>query len=119
MVMHQKNISKGNVATLERIAATYAGELGEQGAALLEVAKVKPHKKKRFQWLQEHRRSLIVELVRLGLIPVWDENEMHLEFVQDTRKALELRCLEIDTELRFHAELLEAYEADVQGGTTE
>ncbi len=72
-VMEQSNISKGNIGNLERIAATYGGELGERGAALVEMAKVKPHKRKRIKWLRETRRPLFLELVRLGLAEEWHD----------------------------------------------
>ncbi len=73
-VMDQRNISKGNMATLQRIATEYDTELGEQGAALVEMAKVKPHRKKRIRWLHENRRPLLVELVRLGLIEAYESD---------------------------------------------
>lgn len=119
-VMDQKNISKGNMATLQRIATDYDTELGEQGAALLEMAKVKPHRKKRIRWLYENRHPLFVELVRLGLIADWDGDYygMNARMVGDAHRELDLRCLEIDTELRFHYELIEAYEADAFGVAT-
>ena len=73
-VLEQRNISTGNRETLTRISTTYSGELGEQARVVLEVARVKPHRKRRVQWLRQHRRDLFDELVRLGFL--WDVEEL-------------------------------------------
>jgi hypothetical protein len=74
------------------------------------------HQKK----LQLFGSLLFIELVSLGLVEKWyDEHGMDSSLVLDARKALELRSLEIDTERRFQAELIQAYEAGLQEGAAE
>jgi len=78
-VLEQSNISKGNRANLERIAKTYADELGERAMVVLEVAKVKSHKGRRIKWLRENRRDLFDEMVRLGFFYIVDADGEMLE----------------------------------------
>jgi hypothetical protein len=108
-ILDQKNISAGNIQSLKRIAETYTDELGAAGAVLVKVARVKSHKKKRISFLRQKHPDIYWELVRLGML--WED-----EAEESTELEMELRCLEIDTELRFLFDCLEAYEAEALGG---
>ncbi len=107
-VLGQKNISAGNIQSLERIAETYDGKLGETGAVLAKMARVKPHKKKRIRFLRQKHPDIYRELVRLGI--VWEDGEE-----ESTELELEFQCLELDSETQFLFDLDEACGAEVPG----
>jgi succinylglutamate desuccinylase len=66
--LKQSHISATNTARLRTLAASDAPRLAELAAIVIEVAEVKPFKKRRLQVLARERRDLLDALERTGLI---------------------------------------------------
>jgi len=66
--MEQSHISDKNVKRLQILSASENERIAELAAIVLEVAKVKPYKKRRLQVLARERRDLLDDLERTGLI---------------------------------------------------
>jgi hypothetical protein len=66
--MEQSHISDKNVARLKILAVSENQRIAELAGIVLEVAKVKPYKKRRLQVLARERRNLLDDLERTGLI---------------------------------------------------
>ena len=66
--LKQSHISEKNVARLRILAASGNHRIGELATIVLEVAQVKPHKKRRLKVLAEERRDLLEKLEETGLI---------------------------------------------------
>jgi len=66
--LKQSHISATNTARLRTLAASEAPRLAELAAVVIEVAEVKPFKKRRLQVLARERRDLLDALERTGLI---------------------------------------------------
>jgi succinylglutamate desuccinylase len=66
--LKQSHISAKNTARLRTLAASDDPRLGELAAIVIEVAEVKPFKKRRLQVLARERRDLLDALERTGLI---------------------------------------------------
>ncbi|MFH1116488.1 MAG: hypothetical protein V1792_21455 [Pseudomonadota bacterium] len=66
--MEQRHISDKNVERLQILSASENERIAELAGIVLEVAKVKPYKKKRLQVLARERRDLLEALERTGLI---------------------------------------------------
>ena len=66
--LKQSHISAKNTARLRTLAASDDPRLAELAAVLIEVAEVKPFKKRRLQVLARERRDLLDALERTGLI---------------------------------------------------
>ena len=66
--LSQSNISKKNVNRLTELVASESNEIAELAGIVLEVAKVKPHKKRRLKMLARERRDLLEKLRDTGLI---------------------------------------------------
>ena len=66
--LKQSHISATNTARLRTLAASDDPRLGELAAIVIEVAEVKPFKKRRLQVLARERRDLLDALERTGLI---------------------------------------------------
>jgi ribosome-binding protein aMBF1 (putative translation factor) len=64
----QSHISTKNRARLGRLAASSDPEVAELAAIVIEVAKVKPYKRRRLKVLAWQRRDLLDALERTGLI---------------------------------------------------
>ena len=68
MLHRQKNISQGNIETLEKFVQSGHPRLVEQAKVVLEIARVKPGKKRRYKFLWENHRHLLEDLFRAELI---------------------------------------------------
>ena len=66
--LQQSHISAKNTARLRKLAASSNARIAELAAIVIEVAQVKPFKKRRFQVLARERRDLLDALERTGLI---------------------------------------------------
>ena len=66
--LKQSHISATNTARLRTLAASDDPRLAELAAIVIEVAEVKPFKKRRLQVLVRERRDLLDALERTGLI---------------------------------------------------
>ncbi len=66
--LKQSHISEKNVARLKTLASSENHKIGELATIVLEVAQVKPHKKRRLKVLAKERRDLLEKLEETGLI---------------------------------------------------
>jgi hypothetical protein len=66
--LEQSHISDKNVTRLQVLAASPSDEVAEHAAIVLEVAVVKPYKRRRLKFLASHHRDLLEKLIRTGLI---------------------------------------------------
>ena len=66
--LHQSHISAKNTARLKQLAASNNPRIAELAAIVIEVAQIKPFKKRRLQVLARERRDLLDALERTGLI---------------------------------------------------
>ncbi len=66
--IHQSNISKKNIKRLEKLVCSQNQEIAELANIVLEVALIKPHKKKRIKFLAKTNRELLSKLEETGLI---------------------------------------------------
>jgi len=66
--LRQSHISKKNVNRLSVLAESGNEKIAELAGIVLEVAKVKPHKKRRLKVLARERRDLLDKLDETGLI---------------------------------------------------
>ncbi len=66
--LHQSNISEKNVARLSELATSEKPEIAKLARIVLEIGKVKPHKRKRLSFLARNHRDLITRLEETGLI---------------------------------------------------
>jgi hypothetical protein len=66
--LEQSHISKKNVARLTILAESENKKISELAGIVLEVAKVKPYKKRRLKVLARERRDLLEKLDETGLI---------------------------------------------------
>lgn len=66
--LKQSNISRKNVARLEKLTSSSNKEISELASIVLEVAKVKPYKKRRLKFLAREHRDLLKKLETTGLI---------------------------------------------------
>jgi len=66
--MSQSNISKKNVERLNVLADSENEKVSELANIVLEVARVKPYKKRRLKMLARERRDLLEKLDETGLI---------------------------------------------------
>ena len=71
--LKQSHISTKNTARLRRLAASSDPEVAELAAIVIEVAKVKPYKRRRLKVLARQRRDLLDVLERTGLIAAHHE----------------------------------------------
>ena len=66
--LQQSNISKKNINRLSELATSEDDKIAEWAGIVLEVAKVKPHQKRRLKFLAKERRDLLKKLDETGLI---------------------------------------------------
>lgn len=66
--LHQSNISKKNIVRLRELLGSPNSETHYLARLVLEVARVKPHKRKRYRFLRENHPDLIAELEEEGLV---------------------------------------------------
>jgi hypothetical protein len=66
--LRQSHISEKNVARLRKLAGSDNKEIAELAAIVLEVAEVKPYRKRRLKVLARERQDLLRKLDETGLI---------------------------------------------------
>ena len=66
--LKQSNISSKNIGRLVKLSNSSNSEIAEHATIVLEVAKVKPHKKGRIRFLARKHRALLNKLDETGLI---------------------------------------------------
>ncbi len=66
--MNQSNISRKNIARLRKLTLSDNSRVSDLAAIMLEVALVKPHKKRRLKVLAKEHRELFVKVSESGLI---------------------------------------------------
>ncbi|MBI5966714.1 MAG: hypothetical protein HY882_02490, partial [Deltaproteobacteria bacterium] len=66
--LRQSHISDKNVARLKTLASSDNRRIAELAAIVLEVAQVKPYKKRRLKVLAKERKHLLLKLEETGLI---------------------------------------------------
>jgi hypothetical protein len=66
--LKQSHISAKNMARLRILAASSNSRIAELAALVVEVAQIKPGKRRRLQTLARERRDLLAALERTGLI---------------------------------------------------
>ncbi len=66
--LRQSNISKRNIKRLNDLTKFEKVNIAEIAEIVLEVAKVKPHKRRRLKFLAKERRDLLEKLEATGLI---------------------------------------------------
>jgi len=67
----QNRISEKNIKMLETMCKKYTGELQKQAEAVLQLAQIRPYKKKRLGYIYHNHRELFDQLVNLRLIEDW------------------------------------------------
>lgn len=110
--MEQSHISEKNVARLERMAKSDNREVAGLAAIVLEVARVKPFKRRRLKFLARKHPELLEKLEETGLVfaHTWDWPGPEIEaeaiweapesFAPDDFEATDLTALE-DWEIPF------------------
>ncbi|MFH1624428.1 MAG: hypothetical protein ABID54_04645 [Pseudomonadota bacterium] len=66
--LHQSHISSKNISRLKELAESPNEEIVELARLVLEVASVKPYKRRRLKVLARERRDLLHKLEKTGLI---------------------------------------------------
>jgi hypothetical protein len=66
--LRQSNISKINIKRLSDLTKFEKANIVEMAEIVIEVAKVKPHKRRRLRFLAKERRDLFEKLKMTGLI---------------------------------------------------
>ncbi len=66
--LEQSHISDKNITRLEKLCKSSDPRISELAGIVLEVAKVKPYKKRRLKVLARERRDLLSKLEETGLI---------------------------------------------------
>lgn len=64
----QSNISKKNLTRLTELSLSSNREVSKLASIVLEVGRIKPHKRRRLKFLAVKRRDLLKELEETGLI---------------------------------------------------
>jgi hypothetical protein len=80
--LDQSNISVKNIARLEMLTQHASREVKDLALLILEVARVKPHKRRRWKFLAQNHSELFVRLKELfgGDIPDADLSPLDLDF---------------------------------------
>jgi hypothetical protein len=66
--LKQSNISTKNIHRLKSLSASTNPRIAELAGIVLQVAEVKPHKRRRLKVLAREHRDLLEDLERTGLI---------------------------------------------------
>ena len=66
--LRQRNISAKNLARLRSLCNSADDKIRQTATLVLEVARVKPHRRGRRAYLAGHRPDLLSQLARLGLL---------------------------------------------------
>ena len=70
--LRQSHISAKNVARLKELTRSSNEQIADHAALVLEIARIKPYKRKRLKVLARARRDLLEKLEDSGLILVHD-----------------------------------------------
>ena len=62
----QSNISKKNIRRLKELTRSTEPQIAELASIVLDAARVKPDKRRRFKFLANHQPGLLRQLIRLG-----------------------------------------------------
>ena len=83
--LEQSNISPKNIARLEALARHASNEIKDLALLILEVARVKPHKRRRWKFLEQNHPELFQRLKALfgGKIPDADLSSLYLDVSPD------------------------------------
>ena len=76
--LQQSRISEKNLKRLQTLTEAEEPRIAEMAAVVIEVARVKPYRKRRIQILARERRDLLDALARVGLIDeyeAWGDDE--------------------------------------------
>lgn len=81
--LEQSNISRKNIARLEILAQHASSEVKDLALLILEVARVKPHKRRRWRFLAQNYSELFLRLKALseGDIPDADLSALDLDIL--------------------------------------
>ncbi len=66
--LKQSNISKKNMVRLQNLSTSSNKKIAEMASIVLEVGRVKPHKRKRLKFLAREHKDLLRRLDETGLI---------------------------------------------------
>ncbi len=66
--LNQSNISKKNITRLEKLKSSQNEKISELASIVSEIAKIKPHKKRRLKFLARENKDLLLKLEETGLI---------------------------------------------------
>jgi hypothetical protein len=66
--LKQSNISKKNISRLKTLSTSSNKRVAELAGIVLEVGRVKPHKKRRLKYLAREHKDLLKKLDETGLI---------------------------------------------------
>lgn len=66
--LKQSHISKKNIKRLEKLILSDNKQIAEYAHIFLEIAQIKPYKKRRLKFLSQKRRDLLYKLKETGLI---------------------------------------------------
>ena len=72
----QQNISAKNIAYLEQLCQSSDQEVRQKAELVLEIARIKPHKRKRVKFLAHHRPELLARLVQHVSLPGQEDIEV-------------------------------------------
>jgi hypothetical protein len=67
--LDQSNISTGNIARLKRLCGSHSEEVRRKAALVLEVARARPSKRRRWGFLARTNPALLDHLMEDGLLP--------------------------------------------------
>lgn len=88
--LEQRNISAKNMARLEELRDSPDSDVRVLAELLLDVARVKSHRRKRWGYLRTHRPDLVARAVELGLLHEWIETEPDLAFEAEAAAEAEI-----------------------------
>ena len=66
--LRQSNISKKNIARLQKLICSQNKDISEMANIVLEAARIKPGKKLRIKYLAKENKDLLLKLEKSGLI---------------------------------------------------
>ncbi|MCI0416270.1 hypothetical protein L0222_26140 [bacterium] len=82
--LDQSNISRRNIKQLKHILAVPdLDELFQLASVILQIARVKPHKRKRFSFIKRNHPQLWKQMIAVGIV------EFHYEYEEDSTDGLE------------------------------
>ena len=94
--LEQSNISKKNIARLKVLLKSENSDLAEKAALVLEVARVKPGKKRRFKTLKKSHPELFLRLAKAHLLS-YPEPQYHNLYEDDDVSVILDSCNHCET----------------------